>query len=130
MTTTVKVSGHLKQHLQLQQIISDIKKIPELNTIKLQGEFVRYVVSLVYNNVKKLATTDNLNQLVFNVFTKVFDLTPDEITFLKNTIDDIINSGAFQKNSKIIKTLGKVASFLSPSVSSTSSTSSTATSIL
>lgn len=99
----IKPHGVTKQHIQIQKIIDEINKVPKIENIKLHIDFIRYVIELVYNTVKKIKTDNSLLQLVLLVFSNLLGVEDADKQHIERIAKDIIDSNNFQKNSKCIK---------------------------
>ena len=103
MAELVKKAGTLKLHSEVNDIIARvsllIKEIPEFGALKLNHDLTVYSLNLVTNMVK--SKTIDVEAIVLQVMTKVFDLNETEQAALKDQITYLQSSGAVQKISNM-----------------------------
>ena len=103
MAELVKKCGTLKLHTEINDIIARvtllIKEIPEFHLLKGNHDLCVYVLNLVTNMVK--SKTIDVEAIVIQVMTKVFELNDAEVGNLKEQIAYLQSSGAVQRVSNL-----------------------------
>ena len=100
---TYKKKGTLRLHSEINDIIARvsllIKEIPEFHLLKGNHDLCVYVLNLVTNMVK--SKTIDVEAIVIQVMTKVFELNDAEVGNLKEQIAYLQSSGAVQRVSNL-----------------------------
>ena len=103
MAELVKKCGTLKLHTEINDIISRvsllIKEIPEFHLLKGNHDLCVYVLNLVTNMVKSKSI--DVEAIVIQVMTKVFELNDTEVANLKEQIAYLQSSGAVKRVSNL-----------------------------
>ena len=103
MAELVKKCGTLKLHTEINDIIARvcllIKEIPEFHLLKGNHDLRLYVLNLVTNMVKSKKI--DVEAIVIQVLTKVFELNDTEVAILREQIQYLQSSGAIKRVSNL-----------------------------
>ena len=103
MAELIKKKGTLRLHSEINDIIARvsllIKEIPEFHLLKGNHDLCVYVLNLVTNMVKSKSI--DVEAIVIQVMTKVFELNDAEVANLKEQIAYLQSSGAVQRVSNL-----------------------------
>ena len=104
MAEFVKKSGKLKLHTEINDIIQRVsllvREIPEFHLLKGNHDLCVYVLKLVTNMVK--SKTIDVEAIVIQVMTKVFELNDTETAILREQIQYLQSSGAIKRVSNLL----------------------------
>ena len=94
-----KLKSKLKSHFTyasiMSSIISELEKIPELQSLKMSHDLTCLVCSIVESLSKKIIKTSPLidkKGLVTEILQKIFNLTPEEIDVIGSQVDFICSN--------------------------------------
>jgi len=103
MAELVKKSGTLKLHSEINDIIARvsllIREIPEFHGLKGNHDLCVYVLNLVTNMVKNKKI--DVEVIVLQVMTKVFELNDSEVANLREQIQYLQSSGVVSRVSNL-----------------------------
>ena len=81
----------------IEYIVTEIKKIPEYSKYRISFELIKYAVNLVENLVTDRKSGALKKDIIQIVFQKVFNLNPNEMKLLSDTIEDLKNNKHIKK---------------------------------
>jgi hypothetical protein len=81
----------------IETIIDLIKKHPEYSKYRTSFELIKYAVNLVENLVTDRKSGAMKKDIIQIVFQKVFNLNPNEMKLLSDTIEDLKNNKHIKK---------------------------------
>ena len=104
-----------------QKIVDELKKIPNVLSLKLNSEMTALVSTLVENSVTKDHKVDK-KKLVLQILTTVFSLLPAEVLQIGHQIEFLLDNKLIKKTKKTIcsKVYNSVVNLASGSLSTKS----------
>jgi hypothetical protein len=93
-------------------IFNEIKKLPNYQTYKNDIAILIYACNLVENLISKRKKGEIKEQIIINVFVKLFSLNIDEINSLKKNIKSLVESKDIKKLSSIYNYSKQIAGYL------------------
>ena len=81
----------------IETIIAKIQKHPDYSKYRTSFELIKYAVNLVENLVKDRKSGALKKDIIQIVFQKVFNLNPNEMKLLSDTIEDLKNNKHIKK---------------------------------
>jgi hypothetical protein len=103
LTLKSTLKSHVLFELVLDKLVQEIKKLPNLQSFKLNNEMASLVCTLIENTVKKKDKVDK-KKLAVQVLTLVFTLTPAEQIIISNQIEYLLENKLIKKIKKAITT--------------------------
>ena len=100
----------IKKNVIIQKIIAEIQKIPEYSKYRIDLELITFIINQVENMITKKKQGALKKDIVLTVFQKLFNLSPQEIKLLSDSIDFLSNNKRIKKLSiykKYLKPFGK-----------------------
>jgi hypothetical protein len=97
----------IKKNVIIQKIILEVQKLPEYSKYRTDLELIAYIVNQVENMITKKKQGALKKEIVLAIFQKLFNITPQEIKLLSDSID-------YLGNNKQIKKLGIYKKYLKP----------------
>ena len=94
------VQSHVLEQTIFTSILDDLRKVPNLEKLRNDVELVNHVCNLVENmmsNNSKAKIKIDKKKLVVNILTKLFNLNPQETTFVETSIDHLFNNDMIVK---------------------------------
>jgi len=103
LTLKSTLKSHVLFELVLDKIVQELKKLPNLQSFKLNNEMASLVCTLIENTVKKKDKVDK-KKLAVQVLTLVFTLNPAEQIVISNQIEYLLENKLIKKIKKAITT--------------------------
>jgi len=92
---------HVKRKINIQDIINKVLSIPDIATLKLDVELIRYVANVV-ENIFSNDTIEKKKTCIIQVLSAVHTMNEEEIKILSSSIDFLNNIGKV-KGTKFVK---------------------------
>ena len=105
VANSIPIIKSLKTTLKMSSIenfiFTELSKLPNYQSYKSDISIVLHAYNLVENLISKSKQGETKQQIILNVFTKLFGLNSDEIIILKRNIDFLCETKQIKKLSKI-----------------------------
>ena len=101
----------IKINKVIQFILTELQKIPDVQKFKNDLELICMAINLVENLIKKKDKIDK-QMIIFNVFQKLFSLTPADQKILSDSIEFLISNKKVKKILKFSKYLKYTIDFV------------------